>query len=340
MNAQTEPKNSRTLLGGIILLLTALIWGSAFVAQSVGMEHVGPFTFNAIRSLIAAGAIGLFAVLRGAVTRMRGSASEESREEIRKKRDMLLLGGLVCGSALFLASSLQQCGLLYTTVAKSGFLTSLYIIEVPIAGIFLKKKVGLPVWISVGIALVGMYLLCMDGSLVLSKGDLLIFLCSLAFTLQILAVDYFAAHVDPVKLSMMQFLVTGILSVFGMLFEAPSLDGILEAAPSILYAAIFSSGVAYTLQIVGQKMVRPAEASILMSFESVFALLSGAVILSEIPTAREWVGSALMFGAILLSEIPFERLRSSPNPSRGEKNQDENNENKKKQVRKKSCRYE
>ena len=302
MNAQTEPKNSRTLLGGIILLLTALIWGSAFVAQSVGMEHVGPFTFNAIRSLSAAGAIGLFAVLRGAVTRMRGSASEESREEIRKKRGMLLLGGLVCGSALFLASSLQQCGLLYTTVAKSGFLTSLYIIEVPIAGIFLKKKVGLPVWISVGIALVGMYLLCMDGSLVLSKGDLLIFLCSLAFTLQILAVDYFAAHVDPVKLSMMQFLVTGILSVFGMLFEAPSLDGILEAAPSILYAAIFSSGVAYTLQIVGQKEADPTVSSVILSLESVFGVIGAAMILGEQMEIREYIGCAIVFVAVLLAQ--------------------------------------
>ena len=309
MKSQSEQKHNHTLLGGAILLLTALIWGSAFVAQSVGMEHVGPFTFNAIRSLIAAGAIGIFAALRGAVTRIRGVAPKESAETVRRKRKMLLLGGLVCGSALFLASSLQQCGILYTTVAKSGFLTSLYIIEVPIAGIFLKKKVGIPVWISVGIALVGMYLLCMDGSFVLSTGDLLVFLCSLAFTLQILAVDHFAEFVDPVKLSMMQFLVTGVFSVFGMLYEMPSLDGILKASPSILYAAIFSSGVAYTLQIVGQKMVRPAEASILMSFEAVFALLSGAVILSEIPTAREWIGAALMFGAILLSEIPFEKLR-------------------------------
>jgi drug/metabolite transporter (DMT)-like permease len=180
----------------------------------------------------------------------------------------------------------------------------------------------------------------MSDSLLLNFGEFLVLLCALVYTAHIMVIDRFAEQVDPIKLSCVQFFTVGVVALpLAFIFETPTVEGVLSAWLPLLYAGVLSSGIAFTLQVVAQRYTEPTIAAITMSFESVFALLSGAVILSEIPTAREWVGSALMFGAILLSEIPFERLRSSPNPSRGEKNQDENNENKKK-VRKKSCRYE
>ena len=307
-NSNLHQSRGRSVTGTLLLLLAAFIWGTAFVAQSVGMEHVGPFTFNAVRSLVAAAATGGASFLFMLIQKKRGTYRRMEKQELY----LLLLGGLVCGTALCIASSLQQIGIQYTTVGKSGFLTALYIIEVPITGCFLKKRVGLPVWIAVAIATAGMYLLCMSDGLVLAKGDLLVFLCSIAFTGHILAVDYFASRVDPLRLSALQFLVTGLISsvLMGTL-ETPSVDGILSAAFPILYTALFSSGIAYTLQIVGQKMVQPTLASLVMSLESVFSLLAGAVILTEIPSAREGIGAVLIFLAILLAQIP---PRQSANP--------------------------
>lgn len=298
----------RTVLGTLLLLLAALIWGTAFVAQSVGMEHVGPFTFNAVRSLVAALAVGFAVLLMTLVRKRRGTYKPSTKEEHK----LLLRGGLVCGAALCLASSLQQIGIQYTTVGKAGFLTALYIIEVPLTGLLLKKRVRPPVWAAVGVATVGMYLLCMNGGFVLSTGDLLVFLCSVAFTGHILSVDYFASRVDPVKLSALQFLVTGVISsVLALTLESPEPREIASAAFPILYTALFSSGIAYTLQIVGQKMVQPTLASLAMSLESVFSLLAGAIALREIPTAREGIGAALMFSAILLAQLPERRTGRS-----------------------------
>ena len=312
-NLNGVPQHSgrrRAVLGTVLLLCAALIWGTAFVAQSVGMEHVGPFTFNAVRSLVAAVAVGLAVLLMSHFGKRKGTYKPTTAEE----RRLLLVGGIVCGLALCLASNLQQIGLQYTSVGKAGFLTALYIIEVPITGLFLKKRVRLPVWIAVGIATVGMYLLCMNGSLLLSEGDLLVFLCSIAFTGHILSVDYFASRVDPIKLSALQFLVTGVISsVIALATEPIDLTGLALATAPILYAALFSSGIAYTLQIVGQKMVQPTLASLAMSLESVFSMLAGAVILGEFPSTREGLGAVLMFAAILLAQLPG---RSNGEPSR------------------------
>lgn len=292
---------TRELLGIAALLLAALIWGSAFVAQSVGMDYVEPFTFNGIRSLVAAAAIGGFSFGLTLARKKRGTYVRPTAADNR----LLLVGGICCGLALFLASSLQQIGLQYTTVGKSGFLTALYLIEVPIVGIFLKRKVRPLIWGCVGIALFGMYLLCMKGGFTLGTGDLFVFLCSFAYTVQILCIDHFSARVDSVKLSCIEMLVTGVVSIPCIfLFETPTVGGILAAAGPILYAALFSSGVAYTLQIVGQKLVKPTLASLLMSLESVFSLLSGVIFLHEVPTLREGIGALLMLAAILLSQVP------------------------------------
>ena len=301
MNASELNTRKSTLLGILLLLFASMIWGSTFVAQSVGMDHVGPFTFNAVRSLIAAAALGCASLVLTWVKKARGTYVPPTRSDNR----LLLIGGLSVGAVYAVAACLQQIGMQYTTVGKSGFLTALYIIEVPLVSLFFGKRVRLPVWISVGIALVGMYLLCMNGALVLETGDLLVLLCSVAFTGHILVIDYFAPRVDPIKLSALQFLVAGVISFLIMLiFEEPSIPAIGSAMGAILYAALLSSGIAYTLQILGQKHLQPTLASLLMSLESVFALLSGAIVLHELPTPKEGIGAALMFGAILLSQLP------------------------------------
>ena len=302
-----------TLIGVAALLRASVIWGSTFVAQSMGMDHVGPFTFNALRSIVASAAIGGSVLLFNLVRRIRGTYTATEKHEKR----FLWLGGLCCGLAYFCAATLQQVGMQETTVGKAGFLTALYIIEVPLVGIFLKKKVRPIIWGCVVIAVVGMYLLCIGGGegsdlrtlLSFSRGDLLVFLCSLAFTGHILAIDYFASRANPVKLCALQFLVAGVLSVPPMfLFEVPTVSAIGAAAGAVLYAALLSSGIAYTLQIVGQKLLQPAHASLLMSLESVFSLLSGVVVLHQIPTVREGIGCAFMFLAIVLAQLPERKV--------------------------------
>lgn len=303
MDSITEKDNARKRmwLGTVALLAASFIWGTTFVAQSMGTEYIGPFTFNAVRSLVAAAALGLAVLGMTLVRKKRGTYQKPTPKDLRT----LWLGGLCCGTVYTLAANLQQAGMAYTTVGKSGFLTALYIIEVPLVGIFLKKRIRPVVWAGVGLALVGMYLLCMDGSFTLGAGDLLVFLCSIAFTGQILAVDHFAGRTDPVQLSCLQFLTAGILSAIpALLFEAPDPALIFAASGAILYAALLSSGIAYTLQIVGQRLVRPTVASLLMSLESVFSLLAGMVVLRQIPSLREGLGALLIFAAIILAQLP------------------------------------
>lgn len=300
--------NSYKMKNDFMLILTALIWGCAFVAQSVGMEYVEPFTFNALRCFM--GAIVLLPLIfamdrKKAELITENVLKEQTPEEKKKERRTLIIGGICCGAALTLGSSLQQMGLVYTTAGKAGFITALYILIVPILGIFLGKKAGKKVWIGVAIAVVGMYLLCVKEGFSIEYGDFLIFLGAIAFSLHILVIDYFSPKVNGVKLSCIQFFICGILSsVVVALFENPNLQQILQAWLPLVYAGVLSCGVAYTLQIVAQKNTDPTVASLILSLESVFATLAGWIILNERLSTKEFLGCALVFAAIILVQLP------------------------------------
>ncbi|MDY5986828.1 MAG: DMT family transporter [Lachnoclostridium sp.] len=280
----------------LILFLTAFIWGTAFVAQSVGMDYMGPFGFNGIRSVI--GGIALLPCIFLLDKLGLSSKGTGSRKD-------LITGGIACGVLLFAASSLQQIGIQYTSAGKAGFITAFYIVLVPVFGIFLKKKIGWKVWVAVVMALAGLYFLCITESFSIGKGDVYIFFCALLFTLHILTIDYFAPKVDGVKMSCIQFFMAGILSVPPMLiFENNSFSGIMASWIPLLYAGVLSCGVAYTLQIIGQKNMNPAVASLILSLESCISVLAGWAILGEQLSSRELFGCVLMFGAIILAQIP------------------------------------
>ena len=285
---------STSVKNSLLLLLTATIWGVAFVAQSVGMDYIEPFTFNCIRSIL--GGITLLPV----IFLGKGKSEPPSRT--------LLTGGICCGILLFAASNFQQFGIQYTTVGKAGFITACYIILVPIMGIFLKKKCTPLIWLSVLFALAGLYLLCITEEFSLGKGDVLVLICSFLFALHILVIDYFSPKTDGVKMSCIQFFVCGILSGICMLFtETPSFSNIRSAAVPLLYAGIFSCGVAYTLQIVGQKNMNPTVASLILSLESSISVLAGWILLGQGLGLREAAGCILMFAAILLAQLPVKK---------------------------------
>lgn len=309
-----------------LLFLTAVVWGVAFVAQSVGMDYVGPFTFNCIRCLI--GAVVLVPCIwfldgwkqrpGGASCGRESAGAQDSASCSRRSAGAqdgasdgshaLLAGGICCGLALFVASNLQQIGIQYTTVGKAGFITALYIVMVPVFGIFLKKRAGIRVWVSVALAVAGLYLLCITDRLVLGKGDILVLLCAVVFAVHILIVDHFSAKADGVRMSCIQFLVCGLLSgVCMLLTEHPEMRLILQAWQPILYAGVFSCGVGYTLQIVGQKGTDPTVASLILSLESVVSVLAGWLLLGQRLSVRELGGCALMFAAILLAQLPERR---------------------------------
>ena len=290
------------ILHTLALLVCAAIWGSAFVAQSVGAEYVGAFTFLAVRNWIAVAFLVPVILVRDTILKKKGRPS--LRPANRTQRRFLLMGGAACGFFLCAASAFQQVGILYTTTAKAGFITALYVVCVPIFAIFFGKRVKSRIWLCVALAVAGLYLLCIRGELILSFGDGLVLVCALLFTCQIMTVDHFAPHVDTVRLSQTQFLVTALLSTICMfLFEKPEMEPLIMALPSIAYAGVMSSGVAYTLQIIGQQNLNPAIASITMSLESVFAALAGWIILGQAMTTRELSGCVLMFAAILLAQL-------------------------------------
>ena len=290
----------------ILLVLTALIWGMAFVAQSVGMNYIGPFTFNCIRSIM--GGLVLIPCILFFDKQEKGEAKREKKEDSKT----LLIGGICCGLALCIASNLQQIGIKYTTVGKAGFITALYIVVVPIFGIFLRKKVSGRVWFSVAIAVVGLYLLCITDEFRIGKGDFFVLLCALVFTIHILVIDYFSPKVNGIKLSCIQFLVAGLLSGVPMLIsEKPSFSTILAAWAPLLYAGIMSCGVGYTLQIVAQKDAEPTIASLILSLESVFSVLAGWIILGQTLAGKEIMGCVLMFAAIILAQLPTRNQESS-----------------------------
>ena len=288
----------------LLLLLTSFIWGVAFVAQSVGGEAVGCFTFNGVRSLIGA------AVLLPVIFFLDKQKKKELGEEkfLEQKGDLktLLTGGICCGVMLCIASNFQQFGISFTTVGKAGFITAMYILIVPILGLFMKKRVGAKVWLGVVLATLGLYMLCMTSeSFSLSKGDFLVLICAGFFSLHILIIDYFSPKVDGVRMSCIQFFVCGLISmVIAFVFEQPNPGAILSGWLPILYAGVLSCGVAYTLQIVGQKNMDPTVASLILSLESVFSVLAGWVILNQRLSGRELLGCVLMFFAIILAQLP------------------------------------
>lgn len=283
-----------------LLVLTAFIWGTAFVAQSVGMDYLEPFTFNGVRNLIGGAALLPCIALLQLLNEKNGTSKADGGS-----RKDLVTGGVACGLLLFAASSLQQIGIQYTTAGKAGFITAFYIVIVPVLGIFLRKKIGWKVWTAVVIALAGLYFLCITDRFTVGKGDILIFMCAMVFSLHILVIDYFSPKVDGVKMSCIQFFVCGIASLpFMFLLETPKLGAMIEGWMPLLYAGVLSCGVAYTLQIIGQKNVNPAVASLILSLESCFSVLAGWVVLGERLSVRESVGCVLMFGAIILAQLP------------------------------------
>lgn len=300
--------NLKKIKAPLFLLLAALIWGTTFVAQDLASDSVRPFTFNGIRMLLG----GLILI---PVVTVKNKGKLFATVPSKKDKIFLLLGGMLCGVILFFACFLQQAGIdAGTTAGKSGFITAMYVVLVPLVGIFFKRKTSPAIWLGVAFSTVGLYLLCMADfsaglsgllqSLSMSKGDFLTLLCALVFAFHILAVDHFAPNTDGVFLSCVQFLFAGTVGVVAMfLFEQPTWGGILAASGSILYSAVFSCGLAYTFQILGQKDTPPALASILMCLESVFAVLSDAIFLHTAMGTEEILGCFLMFAALLVASL-------------------------------------
>lgn len=300
-----------TTRNSFLLFLTACIWGMAFVSQSKGMEYMDPLTFNGVRSLIGAGSLLVFVLVRNRLT-------HRSLKDLDWK--LTLRAGICCGIALTIASTLQQYGIEQTSVGKAGFITTLYIIFVPIAGLLFGKKVSKVVWVAACMAAVGMYLLCMNESFTINTGDVLVFLCALFFTVHIMVVDYFSPKTDGVVISLIQFTVCGVLCTVGaFIWGNPAWSQITSGMGALLYAGVMSCGVAYTLQIVGQNGVNPTVAALLMSLESVVATIAGVIAYKigflktdQTMTLRQVLGCAVVFAAVILVQLPkewFEKKR-------------------------------
>ncbi|MGN0709012.1 MAG: DMT family transporter [Anaerovoracaceae bacterium] len=293
---------SKKARGDIMLFIAALIWGSAFVAQKQG-GSIGSFTYNGLRSFLGFLVIFIYIIIRdrcaAAKPSDRPSGSGRSRAELVK-------ASLICGAALFVATSCQQIGLAYTDVGKAGFITSLYTVIVPFFSVFLHKKVHLRTWLCAGLGVIGFYFLSMKGfDFRIGRGDVFVLVSAFCYAIQIVAVDVFSDKVDGVKLSASQFLVIAVLSIAPAFSESPSLAEVMSAWPAIAYGGVLSCGVAYTLQIQGQKDTEPAQASLIMCLESVFSAIFGALLLHENLGARAYFGCAIIFTAVVLSNLPF-----------------------------------
>ena len=290
------------------LFLTAFLWGTTFVAQRIGAEYVGPWTYLALRSWVAVLFLTPVISFRDWTARRRGTVSRRPRNSAERK--YLLFAGILCGLSLGAASLVQQIGIAATTASKTGFITSLYVVIVPLMSIVVKKKPEPQIWAGVLLALLGLYLLCMTAeSFSLQTGDAWVLACAFLFALEIMIVDHYSPLVDTVRLSRIQFLVIGLCSTVPMLLiEAPDPESLRLGLPAILYAGIFSSGIAFTLQIVGQEGVNPTLASLVMSLEGVFSALTGWAVLHERLTGRELLGCVLIFIAITLAQVNFRAL--------------------------------
>ncbi len=306
----------------ILLAIAAFIWGSTFVAQDVGMDYIGPFTFLATRSVLGCVALVPLILIRkitGKNDRKREKADSQAENGTTEQAGNVssqfmttLAGGICAGVALFCGSIFQQIGIMHTTVGKAGFITTLYILGVPLLGVFLKRKIGIKIWCCAALATVGMYFICMQENLTIGKGDTLVLLCAVSFSIHILVIDYFSVKVDSILLSCLQFAVCALIAGAGMLlFEHPHITDLLQAWLPLFYAGVLSSGVAFTLQIVAQKDMNPAVATLLMSLESVFATISGWVVLGQRMSARESAGCVLVLAAVLIAQIRLKDLRKS-----------------------------
>ena len=295
---------NKQMVGNLLLILTAMIWGMAFAFQRKGMESIEPLTFTAVRMGLAAVVIGAAALI--ARNRGKRNSPEHDPEEDRTRNKNTLIGGICCGLFLAAASIFQQIGMVSTSAGKSGFITAMYILLVPIINYVLFRKKNSPlVWIAVLISVFGMYLLCMTEGFRLAHSDMLLFLCAVMFSGQILCCDHFVQRGDPLQISAIQILTTSIISaIAAFLTESPSWEQVKSAAIPILYCGIMSGGVGYTLQMVAQKFTDPTVASLLMSLESVFAVLGGAILLHERMTPRDLLGCTVMFAAIILVQLP------------------------------------
>ena len=290
---------SKKMQGNLMLLITAMIWGSAFVAQSKGMEYIGPFTFNFFRNFV-----GGFVLLPVIAIFNRGKTYEPAEKKSLDKNT--LIGGICCGIVLFIASSFQQYGLVYTTAGKAGFITALYIVIVPLLGLFMGRKVPKIIWGCVALAITGFWLLCIKEGFTVGIGDLMVLICAFFYSTHIVTIDRFSPKADGIKMSCIQFFTAGVLSLLPMLlWETIHMPSVMDAMWTILYAGVLSSGVAYTFQIIAQKYTEPTVATLLMSLESVFAALFGWIILSEKMAGKELFGCVLVFIAVILAQIPL-----------------------------------
>lgn len=293
-----------SLIGSVLLAFAAIIWGSSFVAQTTGAEHVSPFTFIAMRSLL--GSVALLPVIFAADNIKKRTKPNEYQKMTKADYKYLLFGGVACGIVLFAASSLQQLGIdKGTAPGMAAFITALYILLVPIFSVILGKKIRPIVWLCAGVSVVALYLLCVkDGGRVQSS-DLYVLACAFCFAVHIMVIDKVSPKLDGIRLSSLQFFVAGVIALVVMLLrEDVTMQSLKEAAPSIAYSGIMSSGVAYTLQILGQQKTEPTIATMVMSLESVFGVLTAMVILSQVPTVREAIGCVLMFVAIIVAQLP------------------------------------
>ncbi|MDY5423507.1 DMT family transporter [Hornefia butyriciproducens] len=302
---------NKRLKSDILLLLTAFIWGSAFVAQKVGAD-IGTFTFNGIRTFI--GGLALLPVILILDSMQRKKGNGEAPDPVQKAADrkVLLAGGLSCGIVLFIASTLQQYGIFFTTAGKSGFITSLYAVIVPFLAIAAGKRVKKIIWLCVILGVTGLYLLCMTPgeAFRIQRGDFFVLLCAFAFAVHIMVIDYFSPKTNGVKMSCIQFLTAGAIGIVCMfIFEEPSMTAILHSWFPILYAGVFSCGIAYTLQIVAQADADPSEASLILCLESVFSVITGAIMLHESMAVRGYLGCALIFAAVVMSQLPSREER-------------------------------
>ena len=290
------------LRSSLCLLAAALIWGSTFVAQSVAMDLMEPYIYNASRFLLGFLVLLPVALFVGKKDPLAVNYSGQRRPESRR---LLFRGGICCGLCLFFAGSFQQVGIQYTTAGKAGFITALYIILVPLFGLFLKKKCSVLIIPAVILAVIGFYLLCIHEGFSINKGDAIVLGCSFVFAAHILFVDHYSPLVNPIQLSCVQFLVAGLLSLIpAFLLETPSWKAILTCWFPIAYAGVLSAGVAYTLQIIGQRGLHPAVAALIMSLESVVSALTGWLILGDVLTRKELLGCILVFSAVVLAQLP------------------------------------
>ena len=301
--------DKKQLRNTLMLMACAFIWGTAFVAQSVGSDYMGPYTFLASRSWLAcAFLLGLMAVLR-----KMGKTNPAAEPGFWQNKKVLLRGGIFCGVALFAASAAQQMGIGTTSTAKAGFMTALYVVLVPVFGLFLGRKGSVQLWVSMVIAVAGLYMLCMkNGFGGIETSDWILLSCAVLFSFQIMAVDHFSPQMDGVRLSLVEFFVVSVEStVAAFLFEQPAMAEFVTFAGPILYCGIMSSGVAYTLQILGQRDLNPAVASLIMCLESVFSALGGWLLLHQNLSIREFTGCVLLFAAVVLAQLPLGRLMRS-----------------------------